>query len=106
MMQYYQDGYRAGDPRFKSPVNPDGHDTDPDYTNSPSHVDVLVIGAGPAGLLLAAQLSQFSDLKVRLAEQKSGPLAVGQADGVQCRSIEMFEAFGFSERVLREAYGQ
>ena len=28
----------------------------------------------------------------------------GQADGIACRSVEMFEAFGFSERVLRESY--
>ena len=31
-------------------------------------------------------------------------MLVGQADGIACRTIEMFEAFGFSERVLREAY--
>ena len=29
---------------------------------------------------------------------------LGQADGVACRTMEMFEAFGFSERVLKEAY--
>src|SRR5208337_5369090 len=36
--------------------------------------------------------------------QKSGPLILGQADGIACRTMEMFEAFGFSERVLKEAY--
>src|SRR6185295_4784009 len=36
-------------------------------------------------------------------EQKPGPLLRGQADGVACRTMEMFEAFGFSERVLKEA---
>ena len=29
---------------------------------------------------------------------------MGQADGIACRSVEMFEAFGFAERVLRESY--
>ncbi|KAF2225838.1 phenol 2-monooxygenase [Elsinoe ampelina] len=66
--------------------------------------DVLIIGAGPAGLCLAAQLAQFPDIRIALAEQKRDRLKVGQADGIQCRSIEIFEAFGFSERVLREAY--
>ena len=28
----------------------------------------------------------------------------GQADGVSCRSMEMFQAFGFADRVKREAY--
>jgi phenol 2-monooxygenase len=31
-------------------------------------------------------------------------LQLGQADGVACRTMEMFEAFGFAERVLKEAY--
>jgi hypothetical protein len=38
-----------------------------------------------------------------LSEQKAGPLLRGQADGIACRTMEMFEAFGFSERVLKEA---
>ena len=27
----------------------------------------------------------------------------GQADGIACRTMEMFDAFGFSDRVLKEA---
>jgi len=30
-------------------------------------------------------------------------LLLGQADGVACRTMEMFQAFGFVERVLKEA---
>lgn len=29
---------------------------------------------------------------------------MGQADGVQCRTVEIFEAFNLSEELLREAY--
>src|SRR5262249_42969749 len=36
--------------------------------------------------------------------QKPGRLVLGQADGVACRTMEMFHAYGFSERVLKEAY--
>jgi phenol 2-monooxygenase len=32
------------------------------------------------------------------------PLEVGQADGVQCRTVEVFESFGIVEELLREAY--
>ena len=70
----------------------------------PDEVDVLIVGCGPAGLTLAAQLAAFPDIKTRIVEQKSGPLLLGQADGIACRTMEMFEAFGFSERVLKEAY--
>lgn len=55
-------------------------------------------------MTLAAQLATFPDLEVRLVEQKSGPLTLGQADGIACRTMEMFEAFGFAERVAKEAY--
>src|SRR6185436_12891503 len=66
-------------------------------------VDILIIGCGPAGLTLAAQLAAFPDIKTRIVEQKPGPLQLGQADGIACRTMEMFEAFGFSERVMKEA---
>src|SRR5690606_2909427 len=36
--------------------------------------------------------------------QKPGPLELGQADGIACRSMEMFEAFGFADRVMKEGY--
>ena len=29
---------------------------------------------------------------------------MGQADGIACRTMEMFQAFGFAERVLKEGY--
>jgi 2-polyprenyl-6-methoxyphenol hydroxylase-like FAD-dependent oxidoreductase len=58
----------------------------------------------PTGLTLAAQLAAFPDIRTRIVEQKSGRLALGQADGLACRTMEMFEAFGFSERVMKEAY--
>ncbi len=33
-----------------------------------------------------------------------GPLRVGQADGVACRTVEMFDAFGLRGKLIREAY--
>ena len=70
----------------------------------PEEVDVLIVGCGPAGLTLAAQLAAFPDIKTCIVEQKPGRLQLGQADGIACRTMEMFQAFGFSERVLKEAY--
>jgi phenol 2-monooxygenase len=65
---------------------------------------VLIVGCGPAGLTLAAQLSAFPAINTCIVEQKSGPLELGQADGVACRTMEMFNAFGFAHDVLQEAY--
>ena len=95
-MQYHLNGFRSGDPSVADPI--------PSVLRRPDSVDVLIVGCGPAGLTLAAQLAQFPDITTRIAERKSGPLEVGQADGVACRSIEMFQAFGFAEKVIKEGY--
>ena len=95
-MQYHLDGFRPGDPAIAKAADRAGEKRDT--------VDVLIIGCGPAGLTLAAQMAQFPDITTRIAERKSGPLQMGQADGVACRSIEMFQAFGFAERVIKEGY--
>ena len=39
-----------------------------------------------------------------IVEPKPGPIEKGQADGVNTRSMEMFQAFGFGETVKRESY--
>jgi hypothetical protein len=61
-------------------------------------VDILIVGSGPTGLTLAAQLAAFPDIKTVLVEQKPRPLQLGQADGIACRSVEMFEAYDAKAR--------
>src|SRR5690606_24720736 len=71
--------------------------------NLPETVDVLVVGSGPAGVVLAAQLSTCPEFTTRIVERRAGPLELGHADGVASRTVEMFESFGLSSRLLREA---
>jgi 2-polyprenyl-6-methoxyphenol hydroxylase-like FAD-dependent oxidoreductase len=101
-MQFHLDGFKPGNPEISEPAEPYNLTQSSDAL--PEEVDVLIVGCGPAGLTLAAQLAAFPDIKTRIVEQKSGRLLLGQADGIACRTMEMFEAFGFSERVLKEAY--
>ena len=101
-MQYYLNGFKPGDPF-------DSRDTVYSVPSAPlvdlaKAVDVLIVGCGPAGLVLATQLAQFPDITTRIVEQKSGPMMMGQADGISGRSIEIFQAFGFAERVQKEAH--
>jgi phenol 2-monooxygenase (NADPH) len=101
-MQFHQNGFAPGDPTISDPSEryPAPRATEP----LPQEVDVLIVGCGPAGLTLAAQLAAFPDIKTCIVEQKPGRLLVGQADGIACRTMEMFHAFRFSERVLKESY--
>jgi phenol 2-monooxygenase len=97
-VQFYLDGFYPGDPEHTSVGDR------PAPAHPATEVDVLIVGTGPAGLVLAAQLARFPEISTLVVERRPGPLELGQADGVACRSVEMFHAFGFSERLLREAY--
>jgi phenol 2-monooxygenase (NADPH) len=99
-MQFHLNGYRPGDPFIEDP-HPSAAER---RGRVPAEVDVLIVGCGPAGLVLAAQLSHFPDIRTAVIDRKDGPLEVGQADGVACRTVEMFEAFGLAARLVNEAY--
>ncbi|WP_309064698.1 FAD-dependent monooxygenase [Microbacterium sp.] len=99
-MQFHHHGYVSGDPRIL-PASGLGADR-PDEL--PDEMDVLIVGSGPAGMLLAAQMSQFPEVSTRIIEKREGRLVLGQADGIQPRSVETFQAFGFAERIIAEAY--
>lgn len=98
-MQFHLQGFRPGDPHVEEPCAQAAERSG----SVPREVDVLIVGCGPAGLTLAAQLAAFPEIRTCIVEQKEGPLLLGQADGIACRTMEMFEAFGFSEKVLKEA---
>src|SRR5262252_8236860 len=100
-MQFHLNGFRPGNPEISEPS--ERYKMSSNSGGLPNEVDVLIIGCGPAGLTLAAQLANFPDIHTQVVEQKSGPLLLGQADGIACRTMEMFQAFGFGERVLKEA---
>ena len=99
-MQYHLNGFQEDDPA-KFPASTGRSDFQGDI---PGKLDVLIIGSGPAGLTLAAQLAACANISTRVIEQKNGPMKRGQADGISCRSMEMFNAFGFAEQVMKEGY--
>lgn len=101
-MQFYKEGFRGGNPDVK-PTAADLR-TRGAYEALPDRVDVLIAGCGPAGLCLAAQLAQAPEIKTMIVDPKPGPIEKGQADGVNTRTMEMFQAFGFAETVKRESY--
>lgn len=99
-MQFHENGYVIGDP-LRKPAGPLAMVS---AETLPAEVDVLIAGTGPAGLLLAAQLSAFPGIQTRIVESRQGPLEIGRADGIACKTVETFEAFDFAERIVQEAY--
>ncbi len=98
-MQFHHHGYVSGDPRIATPAGV-GVDRPAELADQ---VDVLIVGAGPAGMIAAAQLAQFPDIHAAIVEKRPHRLIVGQADGIQSRSVETFQAFGFADEMINEA---
>src|SRR5690625_7507099 len=99
-MQFHHNGYVSEDPRVL-PVQGSGVDRADEL---PDEMDVLIVGSGPAGMIAAAQLSMFPNVNTRLIERRPHRLTLGQADGIQSRSVETFQAFGFATEITDEAY--
>lgn len=65
--------------------------------------DVIIAGSGSAGLTAAVWLSRMN-VSFLILDKRSGPLQIGQADGVQCRTVEIFESFGLDTQLTKDAY--
>lgn len=99
-MQFHHHGYVSGDPK-QQPAAGIGLDRPEEL---PDEMDVLIVGTGPAGMITAAQLARFPEVHTRIVERRGGRLELGQADGIQSRSVETFQAFNFASELEEEAY--
>ncbi|KAG2137580.1 FAD binding domain-containing protein [Suillus bovinus] len=66
-----------------------------------SRVDVLIIGAGPSGLMCANALAG-AGVDFRIIDNRPVGVAAGQADGIQPRTIEVLQSYGLAEPLLKE----
>lgn len=64
------------------------------------NIDVLIVGAGPAGLMMAAQLLRFG-IQPMIIDRKSGPDQKTKAIAIQARSLEYFDQLGLAEKLLQ-----
>jgi phenol 2-monooxygenase (NADPH) len=99
-VQFHLNGFVPGDPD----VHPASRGANFLGDAIPQVVDVLIAGCGPAGLCLAAQLARVPSITTMIVEPKLGPIERGQADGLNVRSMEMFQAFGVGEKLMRESH--
>lgn len=53
--------------------------------------------------LMAATWMARLGVSCRIVDKRGTKIFAGQADGLQCRSLEIFDSFGFADRVWKEA---
>ncbi|MBE9110050.1 FAD-dependent monooxygenase [Nodosilinea sp. LEGE 07298] len=62
-------------------------------------VDVLIVGAGPSGLLLASVLARYG-VSLRLIDKSPHPSQASKALSVFARTLEIFEQLGIAEAAI------
>jgi phenol 2-monooxygenase len=70
-------------------------------SSSTSFVDLLIVGAGPAGLTAACWAAQYQ-MSTRIIDQKGSRTETGHADGIQSRTLEILESFGIVDPILNQ----
>ncbi len=64
---------------------------------------VLIVGAGPTGLVLALWLSHFG-IKVRLIDCTAHPGTTSRALAVQARTLEFYQMLGFAQALIERGH--
>src|SRR5580692_1760906 len=70
-------------------------------TVSDQHTQVLIVGAGPSGLMMAAQLLRYG-LQPIIIDSKQGPTDESKALGVQARSMEIYRQMGLVDPIIKD----
>ncbi|MGH9810497.1 MAG: FAD-dependent monooxygenase, partial [Terriglobia bacterium] len=61
--------------------------------------EVLIIGAGPTGLVLALWLTRLG-VRVRIVDKMAEPVMTSRAVGVQARTLELYNQIGLADAVI------
>jgi 2-polyprenyl-6-methoxyphenol hydroxylase-like FAD-dependent oxidoreductase len=66
-----------------------------DPSTSTPHCEVLIVGAGPSGLVLALWLTRLG-ISVRIIDKTAEPGTTSRALAVQARTLELYRQLGFA----------
>src|SRR5262245_26037146 len=65
--------------------------------------DVLIVGAGPTGLMMACQLARWG-IRFIILEKNSGPSEKSKALAIQARTLEIYDEMDIAERAIAEGH--
>jgi 4,5-epoxidase len=68
-----------------------------------SQTDVLIVGAGPVGLMLACELRR-RDIACRIIDKYAEFPSTSRANGVQPRAVEVLDSLGVADKIVAESY--
>lgn len=68
----------------------------------PEKLDVVIIGAGPVGLLLAVCLARWG-YKIKHIDNRDVPTVTGRADGIQPRSLHLLRNMNLKRHIMAHA---
>src|SRR5579862_4028332 len=66
---------------------------------SEQQTKVLIVGAGPSGLMMAAQMLRYG-IQPLIIDNKQGPTSYSNALGVQARSMEIYRQLGIADKAV------
>ena len=72
-------------------------------TTSSRDCQVLVVGAGPTGLVLAAQLLARG-IDTRIVDKGDGPARESRAVSVHARTLELLDTMGLAEAFIEHGH--
>ncbi|WP_257658606.1 FAD-dependent monooxygenase [Parapedobacter lycopersici] len=67
------------------------------------HTDALIVGAGPSGLMMAAQLLRFG-IQPTIIDAKPGPDRTSKAIAVHARTLELLRQLGLADQLLADGF--
>lgn len=68
-----------------------------------NNIDVLIVGAGPTGLVLALWLTR-QGVSVRIIDKSQGPGETSRAMAIQARTLELYRQLDIAEEVIAAGY--
>jgi 2-polyprenyl-6-methoxyphenol hydroxylase-like FAD-dependent oxidoreductase len=66
-----------------------------------TYTDILIVGGGPTGLMLACQLARLG-IKFRIIEKEPMRTHESKAVGIQSKSMEIFQKLNIADEFLHQ----